>query len=136
MVKRRIDGRFEQLGRMYDITQKKARYRHKHRAYIGVLRCYKWGLDSVRGFYTTYKLFIPNAMRPNPETKSCLRALSYSPSLRVGALCLENERSTNLVVGLVELLGIEGGTNAESNTRSEENVVGNGSNTTVVDLGL
>ena len=38
--------------------------------------------------------------------------------------------------GLVELLGIEGGTEAEGDTGAEEDVVGNGSNTAVVDLDL
>ena len=38
--------------------------------------------------------------------------------------------------GLVELLGVEGGTNAKGGTRAEEDVVGDGSNTTVVDLAL
>ena len=38
--------------------------------------------------------------------------------------------------GLVELLGIEGSTKAKGDTWAEEDVVGNSSNTTVVDLGL
>ena len=38
--------------------------------------------------------------------------------------------------GLVELLGIEGGAESEGDTRAEENIIGNGSNTAVVDLGL
>lgn len=37
---------------------------------------------------------------------------------------------------LIELLGIEGGAEAEGDTGAEENVVGNGSNTTVIDLDL
>jgi len=40
------------------------------------------------------------------------------------------------VGGLVELLGIERSTNSESNSLTEENVVGNGSDTTVIDLAL
>jgi len=40
------------------------------------------------------------------------------------------------VGGLVKLLGIERGTNTEGDTLTEEDVVGNGSDTTVVDLGL
>jgi hypothetical protein len=40
------------------------------------------------------------------------------------------------VGGLVELLGIERSTNAEGNPLTEEDVVGNGSDTAVVDLGL
>lgn len=43
---------------------------------------------------------------------------------------------TYLVGSLVQLLGIERGTNAESDTRAEENVVGNGGDTAVVDLAL
>lgn len=61
--------------------------------------------------------------------------LTNPPQSR-SALCVEGEGSTNLVVGLVELLGIEGSSNAEVDTRAEENVVGNSGNTTVVDLGL
>lgn len=41
-----------------------------------------------------------------------------------------------LVGGLVKLLGIERGTNAESDTGAEEDVVGDGSNTAVVNLAL
>ena len=37
---------------------------------------------------------------------------------------------------LVELLGIERATETEGDTGAEENVVGNGSNTTVIDLNL
>lgn len=43
---------------------------------------------------------------------------------------------TNLVGSLVDLLGIERGANADGDARAEENVVGDGGNTTVVDLGL
>lgn len=38
--------------------------------------------------------------------------------------------------GLVELLGIERGSNTEGDTRAEEDVVCDGGNTAVVDLGL
>lgn len=38
--------------------------------------------------------------------------------------------------GLVELLGVEGSTNAEGDSLAEKDVVGDGSNTTVVDLAL
>lgn len=44
--------------------------------------------------------------------------------------------NTHLVGGLVKLLGIERGTDAESDTRAEEDVVGDGGDTTVVDLAL
>lgn len=37
---------------------------------------------------------------------------------------------------LVKVLGIEGSTKAEGDTRAEENVVGQSGNTTVVDLDL
>jgi hypothetical protein len=43
---------------------------------------------------------------------------------------------TNLVGGLVNLLGVERGTNTHGDTGAEEDVVRDGSNTTVVDLGL
>jgi len=40
------------------------------------------------------------------------------------------------VGSLVKLLGIEGSANTEGDTWAEEDVVGDGSNTTIVDLGL
>jgi hypothetical protein len=40
------------------------------------------------------------------------------------------------VGGLVQVLGIERGTQAESDTGAEENVVSQSGDTTVVDLGL
>lgn len=51
-------------------------------------------------------------------------------------LSLEGEAGANLVGGLVQVLGIERGTQAESDTRAEENVVSQSGDTTVVDLGL
>lgn len=47
-----------------------------------------------------------------------------------------NGLETYLVGGLVELLGVEGSANAEGDTLTEEDVVGNGGDTTVVDLAL
>lgn len=38
--------------------------------------------------------------------------------------------------GLVELLGVEGSTDTEGHTLAKEDVVGNGGDTAVVDLGL
>lgn len=38
--------------------------------------------------------------------------------------------------GLLQLLGIERGTDAKGDARAEEDVVGDGGNTTVVDLAL
>ena len=43
---------------------------------------------------------------------------------------------TYLVAGLVELLGIKRGADAKSDTGAEQDVVGDGGNTAVVDLGL
>ena len=51
-------------------------------------------------------------------------------------LSLEGEAGANLVGGLVQVLGIERGTQAEGDTRAKENVVGQSGDTTVVDLGL
>lgn len=51
-------------------------------------------------------------------------------------LSLEGEAGTDLVGSLVKVLGIEGSTKAEGDTRAQENVVGQGGNTAVVDLGL
>jgi hypothetical protein len=57
-------------------------------------------------------------------------------SLRFRRLSLEGEAGADLVGSLVKVLGIEGGTEAESDTGAEEDVVSQSGNTTVVDLGL
>ena len=51
-------------------------------------------------------------------------------------LRLEGEAGADLVGSLVKLLGIERSTNAEGDALTEVDVVGEGSDTTVVDLGL
>lgn len=51
-------------------------------------------------------------------------------------LRLEGEAGANLVGGLVQVLGIKGSTKAEGDTRAQQNVVSQGGNTTVIDLGL
>lgn len=51
-------------------------------------------------------------------------------------LTLEGEAGTELVGSLVELLGIERATKTQGDTLTEEDVVGKGGNTTVVDLDL
>lgn len=51
-------------------------------------------------------------------------------------LSLEGEAGADLVGSLVKVLGVEGSTEAESDTGAEENVVGQSGDTTVVDLGL
>ena len=51
-------------------------------------------------------------------------------------LGLEGEAGANLVGSLVQVLGIKGSTEAKGDTRAQEDVVGQGGNTTVVDLGL
>jgi hypothetical protein len=43
---------------------------------------------------------------------------------------------THLVSSLVDLLGIERGANANGDTGAQEDVIGDGSNTAVVDFGL
>jgi len=48
----------------------------------------------------------------------------------------EGQAAANLLGGLVKLLGIERGSNAESYTGTEKDVVGDGGNTTVIDLSL
>jgi hypothetical protein len=52
------------------------------------------------------------------------------------SLTLEGEASTELVGSLVKLLGVERATETQGDTLTEEDVVGKGSNTTVVDLDL
>lgn len=52
------------------------------------------------------------------------------------SLTLEGEAGTELVGSLVELLGIERATKTQGDTLTEEDVVGKGGNTTVVDLDL
>jgi hypothetical protein len=44
--------------------------------------------------------------------------------------------TTNLVSGLVQLLGVDRSAETESNAIAEEDVVREGNDTTVVDLGL
>ena len=51
-------------------------------------------------------------------------------------LTLEDEAGADLVASLVELVGVERETNTEGGASVELGVVGEGSNTTVVDLGL
>lgn len=53
-----------------------------------------------------------------------------------GGLTLEGEASTELVGSLVELLGVERATETQGDTLAEEDVVGKGGNTAVVDLDL
>jgi len=51
-------------------------------------------------------------------------------------LALESEVHADLVRRLVELLGVEGCANAESDARSDSEVVGKSGHTPVIDLGL
>ena len=53
-----------------------------------------------------------------------------------GRLSLEGEAGTDLVGSLVQVLGIKRSTQAEGDAGAEQDVVSQGSNTTVVDLGL
>jgi hypothetical protein len=57
-------------------------------------------------------------------------------SSRSLCLSLESERSTDLVGGLAEVLGVEGSTETESGTSSELDVVCKSCDTAVVDLRL
>lgn len=52
------------------------------------------------------------------------------------SLTLKGEAGTELVGSLVKLLGIERATKTQGDTLTEEDVVGEGGNTTVVDLDL
>lgn len=56
--------------------------------------------------------------------------------VRVEHLSLEGEAGANLVGSLVQVLGIERGTETEGDTGTEQDVVSQSGNTTVVDLGL
>jgi len=56
--------------------------------------------------------------------------------LRPERLCVECERSSDLVGGLVELLGVKGCAETEGDSWTEENVIGDCGNTTVIDLDL
>ena len=71
-------------------------------------------------------------------SKSGHVSLLKNPSgyMRFERLSLEGEAGADLVGSLVKVLGIEGSTEAESDTRAEEDVVGQSGDTTVVDLGL
>jgi len=63
-------------------------------------------------------------------------SLLQTKVVTVRCLAFEGERSTNLVRRLLEVLGVDRRTNTESNASAEFDVVGEGSNTLVVDLGL
>jgi len=57
--------------------------------------------------------------------------------VKVSIYCAKRPwEGTHLVGGLVELLGVEGSTDAEGDALAEEDVVGDSSDTAVVDLGL
>ena len=60
----------------------------------------------------------------------------YMIHIYMDSLTLEGEAGADLVGGLVELVGVERKTNAEGGAGVELGVVGKGSNTAVVDLGL
>jgi len=60
---------------------------------------------------------------------------SYS-HIRTRNLTLKSKAGTNLVAGLVEFLGIEGTANAEGEALVDLNVVCEGEDAAVVDLGL
>lgn len=72
----------------------------------------------------------------------------YASKVKEAPICeklarelLQNESNsrwgnTDLVGGRVKLLGVERSTETQGNTLTEENVVGDGSDTAVVDLGL
>jgi len=99
--------------------------------------------------YTTYK------SQPSPRKNACKakkssrnQSQSFLSSLPIVlsampwgyaascTLCFEGEGGADLVGSLVELLGIKGGAEAEGDAGAEEDVVGDGCDTTVVDLEL
>ena len=67
---------------------------------------------------------------------SCSLSYSVPRGNSLYTLCFEDEGGAYLVGGLVELLGIKRAADAEGDTGAEENVVGDGCDATVVDLGL
>jgi len=101
---------------------------------------HSWPLNST---YKPNRSFAKNASMAKNAQEINLSSLSIVPSANHAlgpaascTLCFEGEGGADLVGGLVELLGIEGGTKAESDTWAEENIVGDGCDTTVVDLDL
>ena len=72
-----------------------------------------------------------HALRQQAEEREKNESQRASSGLR-----LEGEAGTDLVGGLVELLGVEGGAQAQGDAGAEEDVVGNGGDTAVVDLAL
>lgn len=54
----------------------------------------------------------------------------------INHLSFEGEAGTDLVGGLVQVLSVEGSTKTQGDARAEQDVVGQGGNTTVVDLSL
>lgn len=72
-------------------------------------------------------------MRPRIGLKNFPQEYTF---YSVQSLALEGEAGAELVGSLVELLGIKRGTKTQGNTLAEEDVVGKGGNTVVVDLEL
>ena len=78
-------------------------------------------------------------MLRSADSKVCLRARVPTPVLSTSpqsTLRFKGEASANLVGGLVRLLGIERSTNTEGDALAEKDVIGKGSDATVVNLGL
>jgi hypothetical protein len=63
-------------------------------------------------------------------------SVRFLKGLKSRRLSLEGEAGADLVGSLVQVLGIEGSTEAEGDTRAEQDVVSQSGNTTVVDLSL
>ena len=95
----------------------------------------------LRSFYTRTSLLSPRKLcyANSAETVLSPSIVLYGPiplSSLMHNLCVEDEGGTDLVGSLVELLGIKGGSETKGDTRAEEDIVGDGGNTTVVDLDL
>jgi hypothetical protein len=72
---------------------------------------------------------------PHPHAMPLLQ-FDYQYIFALSTLTLEGERGSDLVAGLVELVGVEGQTKADGGASVELGAVSKGSNTAVVDLGL
>lgn len=67
---------------------------------------------------------------------ACPQLPTFTTIPGISNLVLKGKAGADFVGGLVELLGVERGTETELDAVTEEDVVGNGGDTAVVDLGL
>lgn len=83
-----------------------------------------------------FHLHAPSTILYNQQKPCQVKSTSEKSFNKKQRLTLEGEGSADLVAGLVELGGVEGETEAEGGAGVELGAVGEGGDTTVVDLDL